>query len=181
MADAFENRFTEFFAETRQGLLRYVRRMTRTRESAEDIVQEAYARTLEQGRHVQAPKALLFVTARHLAWNAHRDQRTAATDPVADIDQLGAVEEAGPSPEERLIADEAAELLRQAVERLPAQCRAAFALRVFHGCRYKEIAEQLGISPKTVEKHIARGLRDTHAFMRRRYRLPDKDTGPDHG
>lgn len=181
MPDAFENRFTEFFAETRQGLLRYVRRMTRTNESAEDIVQEAYARTLEQGPHVQAPKAFLFVTARHLAWNAHRDRRTQASDPVGDIDQLGAVDDAGSSPEERLIAEEAAELLRKAVERLPAQCRAAFALRVFHGCTYKEIAEQLGISPKTVEKHIGRGLRETHAFMRRRYRLPDGGTERDHG
>lgn len=176
MSDAFENRFSEFFAETRQGLLRYVRRLTRTRESAEDIVQEAYVRTFEQGRHVQAPKAFLFVTARNLAWNAHRDQRTAATDPVDDIDRVGAVDSAGSCPEQRLIADEATVLLRQAVERLPVQCRAAFTLRVFHGLAYKEIAVRLGISAKTVEKHIARGLRDTHAFMRRRYRLPDKDT-----
>jgi len=181
MPDAFENRFTEFFAETRQGLLRYVRRMTRTRESAEDIVQEAYARTLAQGRHVQAPKAFLFVTARHLAWNADRDRRTQASDPVEDIDQVGAVDALASSPEERLIAEEAEELLREAVERLPAQCRAAFALRVFHACTYKEIAERLGISTKTVEKHIGRGLRDTHVFMRRRYRMPDAGTGGGHG
>jgi RNA polymerase sigma-70 factor (ECF subfamily) len=177
MADAFEKRFSEFFAETRQGLLRYVRRLTRTNEAAEDIVQEAYARTLEQGQQVQTPKAFLFVTARNLAWNAHRNQRTAATDPVGNIDQIGVVEEVGASPEEQLITNEASDLLRQAVERLPGQCRTAFTLRIFHGCSYKEIAERLGISTKTVEKHIARGLRDTHAFMRRRYRLPDKGAG----
>ena len=171
MADAFDLHFSEFFAETRQGLLRYVRRLTRSNEIAEDIVQEAYIRTLAQRQHVQTPRAFLFVTARHLAWNAQRDRRAADTHAVAEIDQLGSIEETGDSPEQRLIANEASALLRQAVERLPAQCRTAFALRVFHGCSYKDIAARLGISPKTVEKHIARGLRDTHAFMRRRYRI----------
>jgi len=177
MTHAFPQRFSEFFAETRQGLLRYVRRLTRSNEVAEDIVQEAYARTLEHGQHARTPKAFLFVTARNLAWNAQRNQRKAATDAVGDIDRIGAVEDEGASPEDRLIAAEASGLLRQAVERLPEQCRAAFSLKVFHGCSYKDIAERLGISPRTVEKHVARGLRDTHAFMRRRYQLPDKDAG----
>lgn len=176
MAEPPHDRFSEFFAETRQGLLRYVRRLTRSHEAAEDIVQEAYARTLAQGQDARTPKAFLFVTARNLAWNAHRHQRTAATETVGDVDGMGVIQE-GASPEDVLIADEASVLLRQAIERLPPQCRAAFALRVFHACSYKEIAEQLGISPKTVEKHVARGLHDTHAFLHRRYQLPDKEAG----
>jgi DNA-directed RNA polymerase specialized sigma24 family protein len=40
---------------------------------------------------------------------------------------------------------------------------------VFHQCSYKEVADRLGISPKTAEKHIARGLRETHAYLERRY------------
>ncbi|KAF1691432.1 RNA polymerase sigma factor, partial [Pseudoxanthomonas daejeonensis] len=68
MVETAHERFSHFFAETRQGLLRYGRRLTRSKEAAEDIVQEAYARTLEQGQRVQAPKAFLFITARNLAW-----------------------------------------------------------------------------------------------------------------
>jgi RNA polymerase sigma-70 factor (ECF subfamily) len=62
-------------------------------------------------------------------------------------------------------------LLEEAVARLSPQCRAAFTLRVFGGCSYREIAQQLRISPKTVENHIARALRQTHQYMRRRYQL----------
>lgn len=164
-------RFSKFFAETRQGLLRYVRRMTRSNESAEDIVQEAYARTLEQGDAVRTPKAFLFVTARNLAWNARRHQRVAHTDLSGDLDALGVPHDEGASTEDGLVADEAARLLRDAVEHLPPQCRAAFTLKVFNACSYQEIADQLGISIKTVEKHISRGLRDTHAFLRRSYQM----------
>lgn len=177
MADALHDRFSQFFAETRQGLLRYVRRLGQSGEGAEDIVQEAYARTLEQVHQVETPKAFLFVTARNLVWNAHRHHRVAATEMVGDIDEMGVADSSGASPEDALIAEEASMLLRQAIERLPTQCRAAFALKVFHACSYKEISEQLGISTKTVEKHIARGLHDTHAFMRRRYQLRDKAAG----
>ncbi|MCD9006335.1 sigma-70 family RNA polymerase sigma factor [Luteimonas sp. XNQY3] len=180
MTDAAHERFSVFFAETRQGLLRYVRRLTRSREAAEDIVQETYARTLARGDQVVASQSYLFVTARHLAWNSSRHHRTAATETVGDVDELAGIEADGVSPEEALIAEEASLLLRQAIERLPEQCRAAFALKVFHACSYKDIADQLGISTKTVEKHIARGLRETHAYLRRRYQLPAKAADQPH-
>jgi RNA polymerase sigma-70 factor (ECF subfamily) len=73
------------------------------------------------------------------------------------------------SVEDRVIADERSRLLKEAVERLSPQCRTVFALRVFHACSYKEIAQRLGLSPKTVENHIARALRETHDYLRRRY------------
>ncbi|MGJ4728102.1 RNA polymerase sigma factor [Luteimonas sp. SDU101] len=179
MTDATHPRLSLFLAETRQGLLRYVRRFTRSVEAAEDIVQETYARTLARGEEGATTRAYLFVTARHLAWNADRHRRIAATDSVEDIDAL-AVGDGAASPEEVAMADEASLLLRQAIERLPAQCRAAFALKVFHACSYKEIAERLGISTKTVEKHIARGLRDTHAYMQRRYQTTGREAGRAH-
>lgn len=172
-----EHRFAQFFAETRQGLLRYVRRLVGSRETAEDIVQEAYARTYAQGGSVETPRAFLFTAARNLAFNANRDRRIASTELQADLDAVDALQAPGASPEDGLIADEATRLLREAIERLPPQCRAAFVLKVFQGCSYKEIAAQLAISPKTVEKHISRGLQDTHAYMRRRYR--DMDAGKD--
>ena len=162
--------FTRFVAETCQSLRRYVQRFVGS-PAAEDIVQEAYVRTYEQGRKVGQPKAFLYVTARNLAYNANRHERTAATDLVGDMDSTGVHSDGGRSPEDGLIAEEEARLLQEAVERLPPQCRAAFAMKVFQGLSYRQIAGELGISTKTVEKHISRGLRDTHAFMRRRYQI----------
>jgi len=176
MSDSRNDLFARLFFESRAALRRYVRRFVGSREIAEEIVQEAFLRTYEQGEKVQTPRAFLFSTARNLASNAHRDQRTAKTDTMGDFDDLRVVTQHA-SPEEGALADEQTRLVKDAVDRLSPKCRAAFALRVFHGCSYKEIADRLGISTKTVEKYIARGLRETHANLKRRY----KDVSNRHG
>jgi RNA polymerase sigma-70 factor, ECF subfamily len=128
-------------------------------------VQEAFLRTYEHSDRVNIPRAFLFSTARNLALDSRRHGRIARTDSFGDVDITGVVSECA-SPEECLLANQQVRLLKDAIEHLPPQCRAVFTLKVFHGCSYKEIAEKLGISTKTVENHIARGLRDTHVYLR---------------
>jgi len=157
------------FSETHISLRRYVRDLVRSPEKAEDIVQEAFLRTYEHRDEVSMPRAYLFTAARNLAIDARRHEQMAQTESVGDPEELGVVS-AG-TPETEVLADERAKLLRAAVEHLPPQCRAVFALKVFHACSYQEIAERLGISVKTVEKHVGKGLKDTHSYLRRRYRV----------
>ena len=68
-----------------------------------------------------------------------------------------------------LYVDYAAPVVQEAINRLSPQCRAAFTLRVFHEYSYKEVADHLGISVKTVEKHIARAMRETNGYLKIRY------------
>ena len=42
---------------------------------------------------------------------------------------------------------------------LPQQCRTIFQLSRFAGLKYREIAEQLGLSPKTVEAQVSKALK----------------------
>ena len=49
--------------------------------------------------------------------------------------------------------------IKEAVGTLPEQCRLIFQLSRFEGKKYNEIAEDLGISPKTVENQIGKALR----------------------
>ncbi len=71
-----------------------------------------------------------------------------------------------------MIRDERNRLVQEAIDRLPPQCRAAFTLRIFHECSYKEVADRLGISVKTVEKHISRAIRETNGYLKGRYSVP---------
>jgi len=161
--------FSRFFVDTQGALRKYVRRLVRSRATAEDIVQESFARTLEQGAHVHTPRAFLFSIARNLAFDVSRQNRATQPNESGDFDASDVVS-TDESPEAGLLAEERLRLLKEAVARLPPQCRAVFTLRAFHGCPHKEIAQRLNVSPKTVENHLARGVRETHEYLRRRYR-----------
>lgn len=165
MSDPRNDGFSKLFSESREALRRYVQRLVKSKDATEEIVQEAFLRTYEQGARVQTPRAFLFSIARNLAWKSRRHDRVVEEAPIEGTETAGIYKEYG-SPEDRLLADERIRLLKEAVERLPPQCRAAFTLKVFHDYSYQEIAERLGVSRKTVEKHISAGLRATHGFLK---------------
>lgn len=168
MSDRSRQGFIHLFADSRDALRRYVRRLVRSRETAEDIVQEAYLRIYARREETSEPRAFLFSIARNLASNVRRHDRVAETFRLmkGDADDFFQSE----SMEDSLLADERIRVLKQAVEGLTPQCRAALTLRVFHDCSYKEIATRLAISEKTVEKHIALGLRGVHAYLAHQYK-----------
>lgn len=49
-------------------------------------------------------------------------------------------------------------LLKAVLEELPPRCKEAFLLSKYNKLKYKEIAEEMGISVKTVELHISKAL-----------------------
>lgn len=155
------------YSTSSRALRRYVRRLVISNDTAEEVVQEAFLRTYENVERLATPRAFLFTTARNLASSAQRAIQSRRTDSFNDFEEL-AVEFTEESPEVKLLADEELRLLQGAIAQLTPQCRAAFSLRMFHDCSYKEIAERLGIAPKTVEKHIARAARETHEYLRKR-------------
>lgn len=163
-SDSRTDSFAKLFAESRQALQRYIRRFVHSGETAKEIAQEAFLRTYRERESVITLRAFLFSTARNLAANEIRHRRA-----VERADELPTTVDYE-SPELGFLRDERNRLVQQAVDRLPSQCRAAFTLRVFHEYSYKEVAEHLGISVKTVEKHISRGMRETNQYLKARYR-----------
>lgn len=168
-SDSPTETFIKLFAESRQGLLQYIRRFVRSSETAKEIVQEAFLRTYRDRESIVTPRAFLFSTARNLAANEIRHRRAVERDTLASSDEELPIDAEYESPESGLLRDERHRLIQQAIDRLPPQCRAAFTLRVFHECSYKEVADRLGISVKTVEKHISRGIRETNQYLKAQY------------
>lgn len=156
------------FSDSREALSRYVRRLVRSSSAAEEIVQETFLRAYQHREEADLKPPYLFSIARNLASKARRHDRI--VDAFSNQDTHGAqLHGTCVSPEDAALADERLRLLNEAIQSLPPQCRSAFTLRMFHDCSYKEIAEHLGISVRTVEKHIARGATDIHAALARRH------------
>src|SRR5262249_33022235 len=61
-------------------------------------------------------------------------------------------------PERRVSARQELARLQAIIASLPTQCRRAFELQKLHGFSQREIAQDMQISEKTVEKHLARAL-----------------------
>jgi RNA polymerase sigma-70 factor (ECF subfamily) len=168
--------FIRLFADSRQALHRYIRRFVHSSETAKEIVQEAFLRTYRERESVTTLRAFLFSTARNLAANEFRHRKTVERGALASFNE-SRVDAECESLESGLLRDERNQLVQEAINRLPPQCRAAFTLRVFHEYSYKEVADHLGISVKTVEKHISRGMRETNCFLKVRYSATRRSHG----
>lgn len=58
------------------------------------------------------------------------------------------------------------EILRQALHQLPPKCRQAFELSFYEEMTYKEIAQTLSVSPRTIEEHVQKAI----ALLRKQLR-----------
>jgi len=58
------------------------------------------------------------------------------------------------------------EIVDHEINKLPPKCRAAFVLSRFGDMSYKEIALEMSISVKTVEKHISKALKVLNETLR---------------
>lgn len=143
-----------------EALARYLHRCWSARDDLHDLRQEVYVRVYEAaGRSLPAsPKSFLFATARNLITDRLRRGRVVSIEPMGDLDPLNVlVDEV--SPERRFGGRQALRRLSEAFDRLPDRCREVVWLRRVEELPQKVVAAKLGISEKTVEKHVANGVR----------------------
>ena len=167
MADERHEWFLNQIFRHRAALHRYLIKFTYGAEDIEDLVQETYVRlyALADYRAVESPKALLFRIAHNLAVERARSKKTQATDSMADLEQLGVFSTEVPA-DEQLDSRRRFEMFCTAVDRLPPLCRRVFVLRKVYRLSHDEIAEVLGVSHSTIEKHVAKGLVRCRDYLR---------------
>lgn len=154
-------------------LRRYVRQRTGSPMLADDVVNETWIRASTAAVAMpDNPRAYLFRMAGNIAIDHLRQRRAQHNAEQAVVDtsdgdaDLSALASADPSPHAALHAREELAILVEAVQELPAKCREVFLLYRGDGLTMAEIAVELNISPKTVEKHIARAMLHCRARLR---------------
>jgi RNA polymerase sigma factor (sigma-70 family) len=154
-------------------LMRFLARVWPHRDELADIRQEAYARVYEAAKKArpQAPKAFLFTTARHLMADRVRRERIVSIRAGGDTEFLNVlVDEI--SPEQRVSANEELVRVARAFDRLSSKCREVVWLRRVKELTQKEVAKRLGLSEKTVEKHLRTGARLLAHYTRANALIP---------
>lgn len=135
-------------------LTMYALRYTENIDDAEDIVQQSFIDIWERlsgGMAIDNLKAYLYTVVRNgsLTRVIHSPQKsTIQENEMEDI-----------SEEERIIRSERDAQLWTAIDRLPKARKRIFLLSKRDGLTYKEIADELGISIKTVDTRSVRPLK----------------------
>ena len=166
LSDGNTDCYTEIFLGMREQLLHVVGRIAPSKDS-EDIVQETYLRLCQLPAHerLRAPRSFIFKTARNLALDhiKRAENRLAVSigheegyPPRSDGSRVAEV--ADPTFAGVVSSRELA-MFARALRRLSGNSRRAFIMKKVFGHSQREIAEQLGLSESTVEKHIAAGAR----------------------
>lgn len=166
MPAALDAWFTREILVHEEALLHYLARNSPRRDELHDLRQEIYTRVYEAaGKALPLqPKAFLFATARHLLADRARRARVVSIEPVGDFEPLNVLVD-DVSPERWCGGRQVLKRLADAFDRLPDRCREVVWLRRVEHLSQKEVAAKLGITEKTVEKHIAKGMRLIAAYF----------------
>ena len=152
--------FAEEILVHEEALLHFLARAWPHRDELHDLRQEVYVRVYEAaGKALPSqPRAFLFATARHLLTDRIRRGKVVSIEPVGDFERLFVLVD-DVSPERWCGGRQVLKRLSDAFDRLPDRCREVVWLRRVEHLSQREVAQRLGISEKTVEKHIAKGMR----------------------
>lgn len=158
----YEYVFRSYYSQ----LCRFSMKYVREKEATEEIVQDIFLYLWEK-RHslniTQSLKAYLYTATRNRSLNYLKSNlnRVEIRGDLAEDDQpLYVPENDNPDPQELR------QTITQAIDMLPPKCRTIFDLSKNAGLTYQEIAEELGISKKTVEAQMSIALKKLRETLR---------------
>lgn len=162
------------YLERRPNLVRFFAARAGSAAAAEDLAQELYLKLAarDPGLTAESPTALLYRIAINLMLDRARgDARSAAREAAwrqtahSSIDGEDVAGEV--APDEAVASRQRLRQLVEAVAELPPQMQRAFRLHKLDGRSHAETAQAMGISVKSVEKHISAALKALTARLGR--------------
>lgn len=155
IANGDQKKFRQLMELTSDELLWFAIGILKNKESAEEIVSDVYVNiwnNRSQLLNITNLKSYLFICVRNGCLSHLRKLKN---DKIVSIDsvnefQFMRLEE----PEDTNIEKEIIEQIYAAIETLPCKCKMAFTLAKINGLKYREIAEILDITEKTVNNHL---------------------------
>lgn len=144
-------------------LLRYTFRYLKNEAAAEDITTEVLVKVWQNKRSITNPATFenyLFTIARHRLIKAWYKKM----DGLLGLDAAGELSDST-GANDPVLYKELVQHYQESLSKLPEQRRRIFLLHREQNLSYREIAEQLNISPKTVENQIAATLKQLRAQL----------------
>lgn len=150
--------------------------LTRNKQDAEDVVQEAYLRAVRffPGFRGGDARAWLMKIVRNTCYTWLHANRPLQNATEFDED-LSPPDARTLNPEEVVLQNDSGSLVRQALEKLPPNFREVLILRELEGLSYEDIANITGMPTGTVMSSLSRARSRLRQTLRR---LMNADTAP---
>lgn len=141
-------------------LYRYISLYIHSADEAKELASDIFIALWEQRKRlpeVSNFSAYVYKIARNMMLNSLRAKKGESVDiNNLPIDLFAGM---ASSPEEDIISKEEVKSINSAIESLPPRCKITFKLVREDNLKYREAADVLGISIKTVETHLATALK----------------------
>jgi RNA polymerase sigma factor (sigma-70 family) len=152
----------QVFETEESPLLRFAHGLVGQRETAEDLVQEAFLKLHAHWDDVVNPRAWLFRSIRNLALNHLRDhKRETHIDPSHDF------QSDSPDPDQTLGRLEALGTLQLLVSELDPADRDLISLKYHENLKYDQISQRTGLSIGNVGYKLHHALKNLADSLRR--------------
>ena len=133
-------------------------------DTAKDITQKVFINLWESREKIDIQKSIqsyLFTSVRNRCLNHIRDQKKYRSE-VLDLETH---DFEIPFEEDTFAMSELKDKVAAALDELPEKCRLVFEMSRYQNMKYKDIAEELDISVKTVEAHMSKALKSLRANL----------------
>jgi RNA polymerase sigma-70 factor, ECF subfamily len=152
---AFEKVFKRYY----KALHSYAYTIVKNEDVADDMVQQVFYRMWNSAERVNIQSSIaayLYRAVYNESLNYIKHQKIVVAHQKETAPHMKSERDTAAG---KIINKELEQKLRQALNALPEQCRTVFQLSRFENLKYQEIAEQLGISVKTVENQMGKALK----------------------
>lgn len=159
-------KFNQLFIEHRKSFVYYTQTYVGNIHVAEDIVNESFIVYWDHFNEVEIEKARTYILTiiKNKSLNYLRQQvihrqklQQIHGDATWELElKISAMESYEPSD---ILTDEIQTIVRKAIKKLPKKTQLIFKMSRENNSSYKEIAEKVGLSVKSVEFHISKTLK----------------------
>lgn len=152
--------FGVFFTRYHAPLVTFALPYVKARELAEEVVADVFLKLWNKRAllpAIQSINSYMYVAVKNQALNYRLRAENQPTLTLEDVPAAHPVDHL--TPERTLLTQELQADITRAVNALPPQCQAIFRLVREDGLKYKEVADIMGLAPKTVEVQMGIALK----------------------
>jgi RNA polymerase sigma-70 factor (ECF subfamily) len=165
LAQRDETAFEQVFKTHFKRLHAYAFTILRDEVEAEEMVQQVFFKLWERNENLSmtgSVSAYLYRAVHNESLNYLKHQKVRSNHQLhVAYSMKNEVEH----PAKKVMAGELEKKIHLALNELPEQCRTIFQMSRFDELKYREIADKLGISVKTVENQMGKALKQLRAKL----------------